>query len=108
MQIGGRVTSAGFDQDDRRLLEYLMLNWRTSLLNVYLNGGIDKHEELERAINRCSIIMNVLRDESPEEAQSVLVEQLSRLASELDEIVEDEDEEERGAPVPGSGSAPST
>jgi len=81
---------------DRRLLEYLMLNWRMSLLNVYLNGGLNRHDELERAINRCSMIMNVLRSEhdTDERLQALLADQLSHLASELGDIVEDDEESE--------------
>ncbi|HEU16285.1 MAG TPA: hypothetical protein ENO38_01265 [Nitrososphaeria archaeon] len=95
MQVGGRAGSIDIGTDDKRLLEYLMMNWRMSLLNAYLNGGLDKYEELARAINRCSVIMDVLRDESNATPQIVLAEQLSRLASELGDIVgEDEDEAE--------------
>ncbi len=83
--------------EDARFLEYLMLNWRISLLNIYLNGELDRQEELERAINRCSIIMSMLREGGGDAARSVLVDQLSRLASELGDIVEEgEEKEDRG------------
>jgi hypothetical protein len=88
------VDAGGVAGEDARFLEYLMLNWRISLLNIYLNGELDRQEELERAINRCSIIMSMLREGGGDAARSVLVDQLSRLASELGDIVEEGEEKE--------------
>lgn len=98
MRSGSRAGPGGIGADDRRFLEYLLMNWRISLLNAYLNGGFEKYEELARAINRCSIIMDVLRDESNPAPQSVLEEQLSMLASELGDIIGGEEADERGGP----------
>ncbi len=96
MRSGDREGSS-VSSEDRRLLEYLMMNWRMSLLNAYLNGGLDKQDEMERAINRCSIIMGILREGTGEVPGPALLEQLSLLASELSDIVGDEEAERRPA-----------
>ncbi len=79
--------------DDRRVLEYLIINWRTNLVTMYSSHAGDA-DLLTRAINRCSIILSMLKSSGEAEGRRFepvggsIVSQLALLVSEIERLAE--------------------
>ena len=81
----------GLAGDDRRILEYLIVNWRTNLVTMYSSHASDA-DLLTRAINRCSMILSMLRSSGEGEGQRFepvrgsIASQLALLVSEIERL----------------------
>ena len=83
------MTEISQEQD---LLRYLLLNWRSTLLGLLASGSGDE-QQVPRAINRCSLIMDMLdksraASEGPRAQQSSIADQLALLVTEIEHLAE--------------------
>ena len=86
---------------EKEALRYLLLNWRATLLSMFANT-IDDRQLASRAINRCTLILNMLdsytREEKSVDENNDILGQLALLISEIEHLVETRKDENTSIP----------
>ena len=84
---------------DKRIIEYMLMNWRVSLLSMYSRSSHWRDERtdetLARTVNRCSVILSMIRSGASTLGdlrgglREKIMDQLSMLMAEIEMLIDE-------------------